>query len=121
VVNNERGEFTVKIAGLEIGICPSYGRQARATAAVGGRSTQALLLAMSAEGLDIAAQANYLEQLSKPRIKAEDIGKALAKAGALKAAEIMGVVIKNLAKGYDDDEEDEDESELLDEDEDGGK
>lgn len=103
MANNERGEFTIKVADLEITICPSYGRQARATGAVGGRSVQALLFALGGDGIGIVEQANYLEQLSNPRIKANDIGEALAKAGALRSSEVFGDVITKLAKGSEED------------------
>lgn len=118
--NPDRGEFVLKFGGLEVIISPTYGRQSRATVAVAGRSVQSLLLAMSTEGMSIIEQAMYLEQLSKPRIKSDDIGKALAKAGALKAGEVMGEVLKNLAKGSEDDEEDEGDPPLSSDDEDDG-
>ena len=78
---------------------------ARATAVVGGKTVQALLFAFSGEGVGIAEQANYIEQLSKPRVKHEVIGKELARIGALEASVIFSEVITSLAEGSVDDEE----------------
>lgn len=105
--NKERGEFTIKIANLEVTICPTYGRQARASAAVDGKSVQALLFALGREGVGIAEQANFIEQLSKPRVEHKVIGEALAKLGALKSSEVFAEVITKLAKGSEDDSESE--------------
>ncbi len=113
--NKARGEFTIHIGELEITICPSYQRRIKAEAAL-GRSVQGAIFLLRSEGIKIDEQANFLYQLSKPRVKLDVIGEALANAGALKSSEILGEVLTALAKGNEDDD-----AESSDEDDAGGK
>lgn len=115
--NNERGEFTIKIGKLEVIICPSYVRRVKAESAL-GRTIQGGIFALGSDGIRIDEQANFLHQLSRPRVKVDSIGEALARIGTLKSSEILGKVLTELAKGNEDDDDD---PESLDEDDDTGK
>lgn len=115
VENSARGEFTIEIGDLEVIICPSYARRVKAESAL-GRTIQGGIFALQSEGIRIDEQANFLHQLSLPRVKVESIGEALARAGTLKSTEIMGNVLTRLAKGDEDDD-----SESSDKDDNAGK
>lgn len=117
MTNTKRGEFAIEIGDLEVTICPSYGRRVKAEAAL-GKSIQGAIYALQGDGIRIDEQANFLHQLSRPRVKLEEIGEALAGIGSLPSAEILGNVLTNLAKGNEDSDVDSEETS---EDDDAGK
>lgn len=109
MANEQRGEITKKLGGLEITVVPTFARISRAEAALGQSCLTIASSMAQGQGLTTLEMAVFIEALSKPRLKRDAIGEAIIKAGSAKAMEIVGLVCERILVGDDPDPDDDDD------------
>ena len=103
VPNEERGESLVTLGDLSFVVSPTFGRVSRTEQALGASFFDIAVSLGNEKGLRLLEMAIFFEQLSRPRVKRDEIGERLARPGGYREGLVeMGKILDRYLSGDDD-------------------